>query len=274
MLMKKIGSVIVKVISGFFGIYFLLGSLGGLLLCFTDKTNPLAVYLIFTIAFFLISLLLLRIAFGNRKKTINQHDLADSSVNNFCQPNVNRSTGTATQELNHVMPKIHYTTLPLDSCQESSGLFRTTITSSVISNENNRDMQNFYSPIQAKEDVRILNDCIRILNSTNNLDTFFSRYELAMQTVFTLNQAKQAGIKVNVPITPEYIHSLKGRANEILQSTYHNELKEIDSLKTITGKKNRIDKFIVQLSEYYNEFEFSDLYSDIINSLNNYKKQL
>lgn len=76
---------------------------------------------------------------------------------------------------------------------------------------------------------------------------------------------------MNVPITPEYIHSLKGRANEILQSTYHNELKEIDSLKTITGKKNRIDKFIVQLSEYYNEFEFSDLYSDIINSLNNYK---
>ena len=95
-----------------------------------------------------------------------------------------------------------------------------------------------------------------------------------MQTVLTLNQAKQAGIKVNVPITPEYINSLKGRANEILQSTYHNELKEIDSLKTITGKKNRIDKFIVQLSEYYNEFEFSDLYSDIINSLNNYKKQL
>lgn len=68
--------------------------------------------------------------------------------------------------------------------------------------------------------------------------------------------------------------SLKGRADEVLQSTYDKELKEIDKLKTADGKKNRIDKFILHLSEYYDEFEFSSTYSNIMNSLNLYKKSL
>ena len=68
--------------------------------------------------------------------------------------------------------------------------------------------------------------------------------------------------------------SLKGRADEVLQSTYDKELKEIDKLKTADGKKNRIDKFILRLSEYYDEFEFSSTYRNILNSLNLYKEDL
>jgi len=137
-----------------------------------------------------------------------------------------------------------------------------------------RSMRTAYSPMQAQEDVRILNDCINLLLTTTNLDTFFSRYELALQKIMTLEQAKAAGILMNLPITSDYVMSLKGRADEVLQSTYDKELKEIDKLKTADGKKNRIDKFILHLSEYYDEFEFSSTYSNIMNSLNLYKKSL
>lgn len=135
-------------------------------------------------------------------------------------------------------------------------------------------MRTAYSPMQVQDDIRVLNDCINLLCTTTNLDTFFSRYELASKKIMTLEQAKAAGIPINMSITSDYVMTLKKRADEVLQATYDKELKEIDALKTVTGKKNRLDKFILHLSEYYDEFEFSSTYSNIMNSLNLYKKSL
>lgn len=133
-------------------------------------------------------------------------------------------------------------------------------------------MRTAYSRSQIDNDIRILNDCINIMNSTSNLETFFSRYETAMQTAFSLQMARDAGIIVNTNITPSYISSLKDRADNVLEAVYAKELKEIQSLKTPTGKRNRIDKFLNLLSEYFDEFEFSDVYNNIVDELNTLKQ--
>lgn len=133
-------------------------------------------------------------------------------------------------------------------------------------------MRTAYSRSQIDNDIRILNDCINIMNSTSNLETFFSRYETAMQTVFTLQMARDAGIIVNTDITPSYISSLKDRADNVLEAVYAKELKEIQALKTPTGKRNRINKFLNLLSEYFDEFEFSDVYNNIVDELNTLKQ--
>lgn len=133
-------------------------------------------------------------------------------------------------------------------------------------------MRTAYSRSQIDNDIHILNDCINIMNSTSNLETFFSRYETAMQTAFTLQMARDAGIIVNTDITPSYISSLKDRADNVLEAVYAKELKEIQALKTPTGKRNRIDKFLNLLSEYFDEFEFSDVYNNIVDELNTLKQ--
>ena len=133
-------------------------------------------------------------------------------------------------------------------------------------------MRTAYCRSQTDNDIRILNDCINIMNSTSNLETFFSRYETAMQTALSLQMAKEAGITVNTTITPSYVSSLKSNADHVLETAYAKELNEINALKTPTGKRNRIDKFLKLLSEYADEFEFSDVYSHIVDELNMLKQ--
>lgn len=64
----------------------------------------------------------------------------------------------------------------------------------------------------------------------------------------------------------------KDRADNVLEAVYAKELKEIQALKTPTGKRNRIDKFLNLLSEYFDEFEFSDVYNNIVDELNTLKQ--
>ena len=137
-------------------------------------------------------------------------------------------------------------------------------------------MRSAYSQMQAQNDIRILNESIDILKYTESLETFFSRYELAMSKSFTLDQAKAAGIHINTSITPQDVVSLRKRIEHILMREYNNELKKIATLKTPNGKLNRIDKFISFLSQYYYEFdfEFPDAYRSVIDELNSLKNEL
>lgn len=136
-------------------------------------------------------------------------------------------------------------------------------------------MKGTYTSIQMQNDIRILNDCLSIMQTTNNLETFFHRYELAMQKIYTLNFAKSSGIKVNISFTPDKIISLKeSQKNRVLQMNYNKEISEIDKLKTVQAKNNGIDKFLSFLSQYEDEYEFSGSYKDVISSLKLFKKQI
>ena len=84
MLMKKIGNVFARVISGLFGIMFLLSSLGGLINCFLDQSN-LALYIIFTLIFFVIGITLLKIAVKRQpeKHSCEQNTVAEKVIPSF-----------------------------------------------------------------------------------------------------------------------------------------------------------------------------------------------
>ena len=82
--MKKIGNVFARVISGLFGIMFLLSSLGGLINCFLDQSN-LALYIIFTLIFFVIGITLLKIAVKKQpeKHSCEQNTVAEKVIPSF-----------------------------------------------------------------------------------------------------------------------------------------------------------------------------------------------
>lgn len=226
--MRKIISVLLRLLGTLFGIFFLLGTLGGIISCFMLPTNELIFTVPFTIILLLIGILILRISLKN-------HNRRQS-------------------------PKSNTPTL--------------TTFSSSVPQSTLAAMKETYTATQINRDIQILEDSVHLINSTSSLETFFSRYELALQKIMSLEQAKQAGIKVSTTITSDYVMSIRRRADEVLTLEYQKELKAIETLKTISGKKNRIDRFISKISEFYDEFEFSNTYRSILTDLNEYKKQL
>lgn len=129
-----------------------------------------------------------------------------------------------------------------------------------------------YSEMETQNDLRILNDCINLMQTTNNFDTFFSRYELAMKKSSTL---ESAGLNINPDITSQALMQLKNSNLErILQTAYEKELSSINGLKTTKGKINRINKFLETLSKYKEYLISVNSYKKIALNLHTQKREL
>lgn len=119
-------------------------------------------------------------------------------------------------------------------------------------------MRETYSREQIKGDIRILKECLDILENTDNLETFFSRHNLAMQKTMSLMQAKKSGIKVELSDDfPKLIANVKSEAcAPVLLKSYEKFKKGVEELKTAKGKKGRYLKYRDLLIEFDNEYEF------------------
>lgn len=129
-----------------------------------------------------------------------------------------------------------------------------------------------YSEIEIQNDLRILNDCIKLMQTTNNFETFFNRCELAMQKSSAL---ESTGLNINPEMTLQAILQLKNSSLErILQTVYEKELSSINSLKTTKGKISRIDKLLETLSKYREDLISVSNYKKIVLNLHKLKKEL
>lgn len=139
------------------------------------------------------------------------------------------------------------------------------------------DMRSSYTIQNSENNMRIAQESLDIMNKTNNLDTFFSRYETAMQHALTLEQARKADIYVSVPLgfSDSILATKSEQQGNVLKRAFENELHEINKLKTNKGKLNRIDKFIEKVKSYEDEFEFTaeDVYNEILSKLRLLKKE-
>lgn len=125
-----------------------------------------------------------------------------------------------------------------------------------------------YSEMEIQNDLRILKESINIMQTTAKLDTFFNRYELAIQKSRTLSN-------INPEMTLQAILQLKNSSLErILQTVYEKELSSINALKTTKGKINRIDKLLETLSKYKEDLITVSSYKKIAISLHKLKKEL
>lgn len=149
------------------------------------------------------------------------------------------------------------------------------ITHSSVPQETLNAMREAYSPMQADNDMRILQDSLQIIKKTSNLDTFFSRYDIAMQKALTLEQANKASVRIYLPTTPQTIVAYKKRRlQQLLPIIYEKEMQGINGLKTTKGKLNRLDKFLELLNKYAQELEFVPGYNEILDSIATIKQNL
>lgn len=108
--------------------------------------------------------------------------------------------------------------------------------------------------------IQILKESYDIMESTNNLDTFFSRYELSKKIAYNLNDPKY------LKDYNAYVYKLKER---ILQRSFQNECTTISKLKTPKAQLKHWENYISLLQRYESQylFDFHDEYENIIQAV-------
>lgn len=120
-------------------------------------------------------------------------------------------------------------------------------------------MRQGYSPMQAEGDLRILSDCLNLMSTTKNIETFFSRSELGLQKALTLRHAEQAKVKgvLNAQKLVDSVMNCKQLGKRrILQASFEAERDKIALLSTANGKCNRWKKYLELLKSYEIEYDF------------------
>lgn len=127
------------------------------------------------------------------------------------------------------------------------------------------EMRKYYTLMQAQRDAEIMADSYRLASTTLNLETFCSRYDLAMQKAHTLLQAEQVGVrgiqKLNCHNACTAVINAAGSLKaRVLHDYETEEIYKADALKTNKGKLNRYIKMLMELEKAEPTFMFMDEY--------------
>ena len=131
------------------------------------------------------------------------------------------------------------------------------------------EMRKYYTLMQAQRDAEIMADSYRLASTTLNLETFCSRYDLAMQKAHTLLQAEQVGVrgiqKLNcLNACTAVINAAASLKVRVLHDYETEEIYKADVLKTNKGKLNRYIKMLMELEKAEPTFMFMDEYDALI----------
>ena len=124
-----------------------------------------------------------------------------------------------------------------------------------------QDMRRNYTEMQAREDVRIMQESLQLIQQTTNFDTFLSRLSLVQRSALTLLQAEKAGCRSIQPGTREAcekaLEAAKSAKVNFLYNSYIKETNEALQLKTPAGKRKRLEAYLSKLREH--EVDFMDV---------------
>lgn len=146
---------------------------------------------------------------------------------------------------------------------------QTEYTPSEVPDDVAMEMRKYYTLMQAQRDAEIMADSYRLASTTLNLETFCSRYDLAMQMAHTLLQAEQVGVrgiqKLNCHNACTAVINAAGSLKvRVLHDYETEEIYKADALKTNKGKLNRYIKMLMELEKAEPTFMFMDEYETLI----------
>lgn len=123
-----------------------------------------------------------------------------------------------------------------------------------------RPQNQSFANIQTQNNLRILQETCNILETTNNLETFFSRFEVGKRIVSDLNNRN-------------YLSDFYKKANllkiEVLQKSFKNEEKNISNLKTAKAQQKHWESYLALLKKYeeYYTTDYHTEYENIVQAV-------
>ena len=168
---------------------------------------------------------------------------------------------------------------PEHSAKQTNSLNMTVSFSSTVPPEVLQSMRNSFTLSQAQNCERIIQESLDIIQKTNNLDTFFSRSDLAMQNALTLRQAEQAGVYGvhNTYQTYQTIfETIQKKKLLALDSSFVSEKEKISKLVKSQTKIKHWEGYLAILDKYMDEYEsdFSSEYLEIYSYVKHELKEL
>lgn len=105
--------------------------------------------------------------------------------------------------------------------------------------------------------VKQLHESAKIINSTTNVSTFFSRFDFALQICDELKEYEYTGcLKTISPSQQKYelMKQLPSVINHLIVRCYEKEFEKAQLLKTDKGKHNRMVRFFNDISSELNQY--------------------
>jgi len=132
------------------------------------------------------------------------------------------------------------------------------------------------SIIYPEQNLKIIQDCMDIVNSTKSPDTFFERYNLMEQKIDELTAIHGPKYTGQSPIEMKAQVTTKKQAaiHDMITRYFDDATIKASTLKTEKGKANRFHAFISTLETYYDQMDSSnikyteELYNKSISDLN------
>ncbi len=114
---------------------------------------------------------------------------------------------------------------------------------------------------QAQRDIEIGQDCIRIVCNTKDPDTFFSRYDLLIESSDHMRLFEK---HLNFSASPSLGYSevwanQQKAIHEFLIRYFSDVFDQAAKLKTIKGKLNKYQKFYDSLQPYYDKMDAENI---------------
>ena len=120
---------------------------------------------------------------------------------------------------------------------------------------------------QGKDQLRILRDCLNIIEKTKNLDTFFERCDLGMQVALTLTQAQKAGVVQNTEnLVAEFLNAVEDEKDRVLCDSFWDQKSKVEKLSTPETKSKHWKRYLDLLIKYEDQYsdEYENEYQDVI----------
>lgn len=128
----------------------------------------------------------------------------------------------------------------------------------LFSNLSKEDRVKNIDVVSLQNDLRIINDCAKLIEQTVNPAVFFDRFELYMDKMANVAHAEDMGsVKVSGESVSEKYKSLNTSAKkeeiirEFIERYWSDVHNKANALKTENGKMNKISKAHEIISEYY-----------------------
>lgn len=112
-----------------------------------------------------------------------------------------------------------------------------------------------HAQLQSEGLLKIVGDCVELVNTTINPEVFFLRYDLMLENLEKLAGLEGTGIFDKSPELPseafQRVDTLFDAAtNDFLDRSFENAKKHADTLKTENGKKNAIKRYFDNMEKY------------------------
>lgn len=113
----------------------------------------------------------------------------------------------------------------------------------------------------AQRDLEIIQDCIRILGETKKPDTFFSRFDLLVDTADRLRKFEKY-LSFSESPSAAYAEVWENRqecTGQFLVRYFSDVQYQAENLKTDKGKLNKYKKFYDSLQPYYDQMDADNI---------------